>query len=93
VVRISRRQFLGYGLSALAASGLAACAPAGAPAPAPQQAAQTGQVTPAPPTRPVEFVISTTPGGGSDIYARFIIGIIEKHKLSPQPFVPVNKAG
>ena len=30
------------------------------------------------PTKPVEFVISTAPGGGSDIYARVMQGIIEK---------------
>jgi putative tricarboxylic transport membrane protein len=45
------------------------------------------------PTRPVEFVISTNPGGGSDIYARFMIGVIEKLGLSPQPFLPVNRDG
>jgi tripartite-type tricarboxylate transporter receptor subunit TctC len=45
------------------------------------------------PTRPIEFVISTEPGGGSDIYARFIQGVIEKKKLSPQPVLPVNKPG
>jgi putative tricarboxylic transport membrane protein len=45
------------------------------------------------PTQPIEFVIQTSPGGGSDQYARFWIGIIEKHKLSPQPIIPVNKPG
>jgi|SRR5438270_1880582 len=45
------------------------------------------------PTRPIEFVISTAPGGGSDIYARFMQGVIEKQKLSPQPVQPVNKEG
>ena len=45
------------------------------------------------PTKPVEFVISTAPGGGSDIYARFMQGVIEKNKLSPQPVQPVNKEG
>src|SRR2546428_4452987 len=45
------------------------------------------------PTRPVEFVISTAPGGGSDIYARFMQGVIEKQRLSPQPVQPVNKEG
>jgi len=45
------------------------------------------------PSRPVEFVIQTSPGGGSDVYARFWIGIIEKYKLSPVPFVPVNMPG
>jgi tripartite-type tricarboxylate transporter receptor subunit TctC len=45
------------------------------------------------PKRPVEFVISTAPGGGSDIYARKMQGIIETLKLSPQPVQPVNKEG
>src|SRR5512141_798205 len=45
------------------------------------------------PTRPIEFVISTAPGGGSDLYARAMQGIIEKYKLSPQPYLPVNKDG
>src|SRR5919201_1476281 len=45
------------------------------------------------PTRPVEFVISTAPGGGSDIYARFMQGVMEKNKLTPQPVTPVNKEG
>ena len=45
------------------------------------------------PSRPVEFVISTAPGGGSDIYARFMQGVIEKEKLTSQPVQPVNKEG
>lgn len=45
------------------------------------------------PQRPVEFVIQTSPGGGSDQYARMWIGIIEKHNLSPVPIIPVNKPG
>jgi putative tricarboxylic transport membrane protein len=45
------------------------------------------------PSQPIEFIIQTSPGGGSDKYARFWIGIIEKHKLSPVPIVPVNKPG
>lgn len=45
------------------------------------------------PSRPIEFVIQTSPGGGSDKYARFWIGIIEKNKLSPVPVVPVNMPG
>jgi len=45
------------------------------------------------PTKPVEFVISTAPGGGSDIYARVMQGIIDKSKLSPQPVNPLNKDG
>ena len=45
------------------------------------------------PTKPVEFVISTAPGGASDIYARVMQGIIDKAKLSPQPVNPLNKDG
>ena len=68
-----------------------ACAPAPAAttAPATASAASAFEL----PTRPVEFVISTAPGGGSDIYARFMQGVIEKNKLSPQPVQPVNKEG
>lgn len=52
-----------------------------------------GEVVAASPARPIEFVISTEPGGGSDIYARFIQGVIERNSLSPQPVLPVNKPG
>jgi len=45
------------------------------------------------PQRPVEFVIQTSPGGGSDTYARLWIGIIEKYNLSPVPITPVNMPG
>lgn len=45
------------------------------------------------PTKPVEFVIMAGPGGGADIYARFISSQIEKNKLAPVAFVPVNRAG
>src|SRR5438093_493750 len=69
---------------------LTACAsPAASPSP-------TGGGTAAAsvqPTHPVEFVISTAPGGGSDVYARIWQGIIETQKLSPQPVQPLNKEG
>jgi putative tricarboxylic transport membrane protein len=45
------------------------------------------------PTHPAEFVISTAPGGASDIYARAMQAIIENNKLSVQPVTPVNKEG
>lgn len=45
------------------------------------------------PKKPVEFVIMAGKGGGADRLARFIQGIIEKHDLSPKPFVPINKGG
>src|ERR671925_1723837 len=45
------------------------------------------------PTKPIEFVIPAGTGGGADQMARLISGIAEKHKLSPQPLIAVNKAG
>ncbi len=44
-------------------------------------------------TKPVEFIISTSPGGGSDTYARIMQGIIETEKLTTQSVTPVNKDG
>ncbi len=45
------------------------------------------------PAKPVEFIIMAGQGGGADVYARYISGMIDKHKLAPVPFVPVNKTG
>src|SRR5881409_1022290 len=45
------------------------------------------------PTKPVEFVVPAGTGGGADQMARLIAGIAEKHKLSPKPFIVVNKSG
>ena len=60
--------------------------------------ALTGLLSPAPaaawePTKPVEFVIPAGTGGGADQMARLIAGLAEKHKLSPQPIIVVNKSG
>src|SRR6266542_4477697 len=45
------------------------------------------------PTKPVELIIPAGTGGGADQMARLIGGIAEKHKLSPQPVIAINKAG
>jgi tripartite-type tricarboxylate transporter receptor subunit TctC len=45
------------------------------------------------PSKPIEFVIPAGTGGGADQMARLIAGIAEKHKLTPRPFVVVNKSG
>jgi putative tricarboxylic transport membrane protein len=45
------------------------------------------------PTKPIEFVVPAGTGGGADQMARLIHGIAEKHRLSPQPLVVVNKSG
>jgi putative tricarboxylic transport membrane protein len=44
------------------------------------------------PTRPVEFIIPAGTGGGADIMARTIQGIVTKHNLMKQPLLPINKA-
>jgi tripartite-type tricarboxylate transporter receptor subunit TctC len=88
---------------ALAASTLiaAACGGGAQPAPATAAPAAPGAATPAPAApaaaavlnRPVEFVISTGPGGGSDQYARFWITVMEKEKALNTSVLPVNKDG
>ena len=45
------------------------------------------------PTRPVEFIVPAGTGGGADVMARFITPIIDKYKLSPKPFIVINKSG
>lgn len=45
------------------------------------------------PTKPIEFVATAGPGGGTDNFARAVQGIITRHKLIDQPIVVVNKAG
>ena len=45
------------------------------------------------PTKPIEFVIPAGTGGGADQMARLIAGLAEKHKLTPRPFIVVNKSG
>src|SRR2546428_983056 len=72
---------------------LSACATANAPSsPSPSSSASASAVV-VQPTHAIEFVISTAPGGGSDLYARAMATIIENKKLSPQPVTPVNKEG
>ena len=45
------------------------------------------------PTKPIEFVVTSGAGGGTDNFARMIQAIISKHKLIDQPIVVVNKGG
>ena len=45
------------------------------------------------PTKPIEFVVASGPGGGTDNFARIIQSIITKHKLVEQPIVVLNKGG
>jgi len=45
------------------------------------------------PSRPVEFIIPAGTGGGADLMARTIQGIVTKHSLMKTPMVVINKAG
>src|SRR5262245_56100227 len=80
-----RRGSLGIGLvTILGGFALAVLLAAGASAPA--RAAWE-------PSKPIEFIIPAGTGGGADQMARLIAGIADKHKLSPRPFIVVNKSG
>jgi putative tricarboxylic transport membrane protein len=43
------------------------------------------------PNRPVEWTVPAGTGGGADQQARLMAPLIEKYRLSPQPFIPVNR--
>jgi tripartite-type tricarboxylate transporter receptor subunit TctC len=45
------------------------------------------------PSKPVEFVVPAGTGGGADQMARFIQGVVAKHKLMKQSIVVVNRGG
>jgi putative tricarboxylic transport membrane protein len=45
------------------------------------------------PSRPIELVSPTGPGGGSDLVARTVADIVAKEKLLPQVMVVQNRAG
>lgn len=45
------------------------------------------------PTKPIEVVVHTGPGGGADVIARFISSAIDKEKLAPVRLQVVNKPG
>ena len=45
------------------------------------------------PTRPIEVVVHTGPGGGSDLLARAVATMIEKERLLPVRMQVVNKTG
>jgi putative tricarboxylic transport membrane protein len=43
------------------------------------------------PSRSVEIVVHSAPGGGSDVFARAVVQMVEKEKLLAQPLQVVNK--
>ncbi|MDJ0389192.1 tripartite tricarboxylate transporter substrate-binding protein [Roseomonas sp. E05] len=45
------------------------------------------------PTRPVEFVVTSGAGGGTDVFARAVQAAIAKHDLVPTSVVVTNKGG
>ena len=45
------------------------------------------------PSRPIEFVVHTAPGGGTDLFARVVSEIITKNKFLEQPINIANRAG
>ena len=45
------------------------------------------------PTKPVEVIVHTGPGGGSDVLARAIVAMMEKEKLAPTRMMVINKPG
>ena len=45
------------------------------------------------PNRPIEFIATAGPGGGTDNLARTVQAIVTKYKLTEQPIVVVNKGG
>jgi putative tricarboxylic transport membrane protein len=45
------------------------------------------------PSRPIEFIAHTSPGGGTDLFARTIADMLAKEKIFSQPFVVSNRTG
>lgn len=45
------------------------------------------------PTKPIEFVVHSSAGGGNDIMARYISDIFSREKIVPQTVTVVNKSG
>lgn len=45
------------------------------------------------PARLIELVVQTGPGGGSDVTARYLVQVLERHRLVPQPVIVVNRQG
>ena len=45
------------------------------------------------PSRPIEFNVHTSPGGGTDLFARAVTEILIREKIFPQPIVVANRPG
>lgn len=57
-------------------------------------AALTGAVQAQPfPSKPIEFNVHTSPGGGTDVFARAVTDIMGREKIFSQPFIVSNRPG
>jgi len=45
------------------------------------------------PSRPIELVVHTSAGSGTDVVARALADVVRRENLLPQPFVVVNRVG
>jgi len=43
------------------------------------------------PSRPIELVVHSAPGGGSDVFARAVVEMVDHERLLPQPIRVVNE--
>src|SRR3954471_5278428 len=56
-------------------------------------AGSAGAQAPWRPTKQIEFIVTSGPGGGTDTFARTIQAMLTKYKLIDQPIVVLNKGG
>lgn len=45
------------------------------------------------PSKPVEIIVHSAPGGGSDLFARAMVDMFQKESLYTQPLQVINKSG
>lgn len=45
------------------------------------------------PNKPIEFIVHTSPGGGTDTFARSVSDLLGREKIFPQPLLVSNRTG
>jgi len=45
------------------------------------------------PMKPLDIIVHSAPGGGSDLFARAMVEMLQKEHLSTQPMQVINKSG
>lgn len=45
------------------------------------------------PSKPIEFVVHTSPGGGTDVFARSVSDLLGREKIFSQPLIVSNRTG